>query len=283
MFHAGHLNVLQQAAKHGSTLIVGVCSDEFVLQSKHKLPVISEEHRLSIVKNIKCVTDAFLYDQTLEAVGNAEFDLFAHGPDISERTKSFASSLGRPMVEIPRLPGISTSYIREQGPPVIGIDFHDTISYAPKFFKSLLEHYPTSCVYVVTGTPQSQRDSVVEALKELGIGPSMYSDVLCGFEYEHSDMSPDHFYRMAQHKHRLIMTYNISVYFDDNPFYASYLRNFGINVFQTILSDSYLEHYRSHHPHFTCNLQSGQFNYLQKYLSGTTPLPLCSDLDQADT
>ena len=48
----------------------------------------------------------------------------------------------------------------------IGIDFHDTISYNSQFFKSLMRTWD-GVVFVVTGTPQSQKCKTIEQLNKL--------------------------------------------------------------------------------------------------------------------
>lgn len=55
MFHIGHLNLLRQARQQCDFLIVGVSTDELVEKEKHKVPIISLEERVEIVKELKCV------------------------------------------------------------------------------------------------------------------------------------------------------------------------------------------------------------------------------------
>ena len=145
----------------------------------------------------------------------------------------------------------------------IGIDFHDTISVNPTFFQKMMGKWQGK-VYIVTGTPESKREETVQQLEELGIEPYLhYDSMLMGFEYQKKGMTVDHFQKMKEHKLKLIQEYNIKVYFDDNPFYVDYLRNYGVTVFQTVLSDKYLDEFEEKDPFFSCNLQRGQFNYLQ--------------------
>jgi hypothetical protein len=145
----------------------------------------------------------------------------------------------------------------------IGIDFHDTLSYAPDFFKNVLANWPGK-VFIVTGTPLSKINEVRDDLKDIGFHGGMYHEILCGFEYEKSEMTLSHFRKMAEHKAKLIKAYNIQVFFDDNPFYANMLKDKGIKVFQTILGQKYLDDFKKADPFFTCNLQSGQFDYLEE-------------------
>ena len=70
----------------------------------------------------------------------------------------------------------------------LGIDFHDTLSYAPEFFQRLIAGWQGK-VYIVTGTPPSKREEIEEGLADLGFGPETYEDILCGFEYEKKNMA----------------------------------------------------------------------------------------------
>jgi hypothetical protein len=145
----------------------------------------------------------------------------------------------------------------------IGIDFHDTISYSPDFFVELIKGWNGN-VYIVTGTPPSKRHEVEEGLLALGIDQTDYTQILCGYEYDKSEMNLSHFKRMAKHKLKLLKQYDIKVYFDDNPYYTSYVKDYGIMVYQTVLSNMYLKEFEKADPFFTCNLQKMQFDYLEK-------------------
>jgi hypothetical protein len=145
----------------------------------------------------------------------------------------------------------------------IGIDFHDTISYNPEFFKGIMSKW-NGKIFIITGTPISKRDETIEQLEEIGISRDMYHDILMGFEYVKEDMTINHFHKMKEHKLNHIKNNNISIYFDDNPFYVEFLRNYDVTVFQTILNDNYLDEFENKHKFFTCNLQRNQFDYLSQ-------------------
>jgi hypothetical protein len=143
----------------------------------------------------------------------------------------------------------------------IGLDFHDTVSYAPDFFVKFIREWDGD-VYIITGTPPSKISEVEADLKKMGLSRADFKDILTGFEYEDKDMGLSHFRKMARHKLTLLQDNDIRVYVDDNPFYVEYVRNSGILVLQPILAESYLKEFETAHPFFTCNLQKMQFDYL---------------------
>ena len=55
MFHIGHLNILKRAKKMCDYLMVGVSTDELVLNYKNKKPMIPFKERVAIIKSIKYV------------------------------------------------------------------------------------------------------------------------------------------------------------------------------------------------------------------------------------
>ena len=145
----------------------------------------------------------------------------------------------------------------------IGIDFHDTLSYAPDFFMRLISGWQGK-VYIVTGTPPSRKAEVEKDLSDLGFGPDSYEEILCGFEYDKHKLGLNHFEEMAKHKLQVLKQYNINVLYDDNPYYVNLAKDNGITVFQTILAEEYLVEFAKKDPFFTCNLQKNQFDYLTK-------------------
>lgn len=140
----------------------------------------------------------------------------------------------------------------------IGIDLHDTLTYAPEFFAELLRAWRGK-KYIVTGTPARDRAHAEQIVADLGF---KVDGVLMGFDFNKSEMNVEHFRRMARHKLALLQGHGVTVYFDDNPFYVEFLRRHKIAVFQTIVSPGYLEVYRSRDPYFSCHLQEKQFEFL---------------------
>jgi len=147
----------------------------------------------------------------------------------------------------------------------IGIDFHDTLTYAPEFFYKLIWDWHThdGYVYIVTGTPPSQKQKVEDTLRDMGV---LYAcrDILMGYEYEKSNMTIEHFHRMRDHKLKLLQDHDISVYFDDNPFYAHWMKEHGITVMMPCINPTYLEQFSKTDPFFTCHLQEKMFNFLEE-------------------
>jgi len=83
LFHIGHLNLLKNARALCDKLIVGVTTDELLLEYKNKKPVIPFEERCEIVRNIKCV-DAVISQTTMnkyDAWKKLKFDVMFVGDD----------------------------------------------------------------------------------------------------------------------------------------------------------------------------------------------------------
>lgn len=63
LFHVGHLNILRQAKAHCDYLIAGVVSDERLIQTKGRAPVVPLAERMEIVSHISYVDQ--VYAETL--------------------------------------------------------------------------------------------------------------------------------------------------------------------------------------------------------------------------
>lgn len=161
----------------------------------------------------------------------------------------------------------------------IGVDIHDTLTYSPLFFKNLFKNWKGKR-FLITGTPLSKKNEILNILDDLNFKKYIdYDEIEFGFEYDKSNMCFSHFNRMKEHKLKMIKKNNIYFYFDDNPFYVNYLRNNNIIVFQTILSDSYINIFNKIDKYFTCNLQEKQFYYLNEYNNKKNVyIPGCFDL-----
>lgn len=121
LFHIGHLQFLEQAASLGDRLIVGVQTDEWMVESKKEAPICPLWHRLRIVAALSCVDVAFpihgprdeigvvLCGATIRAVGTDHGYLPEH-QILRERLET----AGVKYIEIPRTPNISTTEIKER-------------------------------------------------------------------------------------------------------------------------------------------------------------------------
>lgn len=82
----GHANNLRQAKARCDYLIVGVHSDEEILQHKNCLPVLSSQERYDLVAGIKWVdqvVQAAPYVTSLETLDKHDCKWCAHGNDIT--------------------------------------------------------------------------------------------------------------------------------------------------------------------------------------------------------
>ncbi|MBU9735536.1 adenylyltransferase/cytidyltransferase family protein [Diplocloster agilis] len=121
MFHVGHLNLLQNAKEYCDYLIVGVNTDSLVQDYKKKSPVVSEQDRLTIVSNIRCVDKAIL-TATLDKIKihkEIDFDVIFIGDDWKgnprwETTKIELKKIGVDLVFLPYTQGVSSTLMRCQ-------------------------------------------------------------------------------------------------------------------------------------------------------------------------
>ncbi|WP_299953633.1 adenylyltransferase/cytidyltransferase family protein [uncultured Modestobacter sp.] len=83
LFHIGHLNILKHAADHCDHLIAGVVSDEMLLQSKGRLPVVPLAERMEIVRNLRFVDQvhAEVVPDKLDTWRVQPFDVIFKGDD----------------------------------------------------------------------------------------------------------------------------------------------------------------------------------------------------------
>ena len=88
VFHVGHLSILERAAELGDVLIVGVSTDAMNFNKKGRRPIYPQEHRIEIIRALRCVNEAFL-EESLEAkmtyVKNYNADILVMGNDWASR------------------------------------------------------------------------------------------------------------------------------------------------------------------------------------------------------
>lgn len=120
MFHIGHLNILQHAKEKCDYLIVGVSTDELVIQEKKKHPVIPYEQRRAIVEALKCV-DLVVPQHNknkMEAWHNHHFHRMFVGSDWqgTEAWNKFEqefAEVGVDIVYLPHTDGISSTLLAD--------------------------------------------------------------------------------------------------------------------------------------------------------------------------
>jgi glycerol-3-phosphate cytidylyltransferase len=83
LFHVGHLNLLRRAAEQCDYLIAGVVSDEVLVQTKGRAPVVPLAERLEIVRNLRIVDEvhAEVVSDKLETWRTVGFDVIFKGDD----------------------------------------------------------------------------------------------------------------------------------------------------------------------------------------------------------
>ena len=121
MFHIGHLNIINQAKKCCEYLVVGVNSDRLVEAYKNKKPIINENDRLEIVKNLKAVDDCIIVDtlDKVELLKIINFNVVFIGDDWkgSKRwsdTEQALKKFGIDVVYLPHTDGISSTILRQK-------------------------------------------------------------------------------------------------------------------------------------------------------------------------
>lgn len=120
LFHVGHLNLLNNAKKQCEYLIVGVNSDELVMQYKNKKTHINEQDRATIVNAIKGVDKVFIAPtlDKLEIHKHIKFDAIFIGDDWKgnerwTKTEEELKPLGAEVVYLPHTDGISTTILSQ--------------------------------------------------------------------------------------------------------------------------------------------------------------------------
>ncbi len=121
LFHVGHLNILEKSKELCDTLIVAVCTDEYVQETKHITPIICYEDRARIIASLKCVDKVvpMTYTDKLRAWEEHKFDVLISGDDWkgSERynlTEQQFAPLGVDVCYVPYTKSISTTMIKEK-------------------------------------------------------------------------------------------------------------------------------------------------------------------------
>ena len=121
MFHIGHLNLLRNAKKQCEYLIVGINSDELVKIYKNKTPIINENDRAEIVRNIKFVDECLIVNtlDKIEMNKIINFDVIFIGSDWKgntrwNNTEENLKKYGIDLIYLPHTDGISSTELRKK-------------------------------------------------------------------------------------------------------------------------------------------------------------------------
>ena len=114
LFHVGHLRILERARGLGTSLSVGVSSDELNQQKKGKTPVCSLEDRMAILRALRCVDEVFV-EHALELkaqyIQEQAADIMVMGEDWKGKFDDMKAHCE--VVYLERTPSISTTALLE--------------------------------------------------------------------------------------------------------------------------------------------------------------------------
>lgn len=121
LFHIGHLNILKRAKEQCEFLIVGVSTDELVMEYKNKQPVIPLNERMEIVQGIKYV-DKVVPQRNRDKFGaweNIGFNVMFVGDDwkgnfLFEQVERKFHQVGVDIVYFPYTKGVSSTIVKEK-------------------------------------------------------------------------------------------------------------------------------------------------------------------------
>ena len=121
MFHVGHLNLLARAREQCDRLIVGVSTDEVVLDYKKHAPIVPFAERVAIVKAIRYVDE--VVPQTsmdkFAAWEKLRFNRLFHGNDwkgsaMYNEVEAKLKAVGVEVVYFPYTQGTSSTLLAER-------------------------------------------------------------------------------------------------------------------------------------------------------------------------
>jgi glycerol-3-phosphate cytidylyltransferase len=121
LFHVGHLNILKRAKEQCEYLVVGVSTDELVMEYKNQLPIIPYHERMEIVEGIKYVDMVVsqVNRDKFSAWEALQFDVMFVGDDwkgsplFSEVEKKF-NLVGVEIIYFPYTQGVSSTIVKQK-------------------------------------------------------------------------------------------------------------------------------------------------------------------------
>lgn len=118
LLHTGHLNILERSAKLGDKLIVGVSSDELIMEYKGISPTIPFEQRFKLIEAIKWVHKVVRQDilTHIDQLKELKVDIVTIGDDWKDKYLAglewMEKQPGKQVVYIPYTSNISTTSIK---------------------------------------------------------------------------------------------------------------------------------------------------------------------------
>ena len=114
LLHYGHIKLLQRAKALGDYLIVGLSTDEFNWNEKHKKCYFTYEERKEMLESLRCfdlVIPEENWEQKKEDMHLYHIDTFVIGDDWKGKF-DFLKDEGVEVIYLPRTPEISTTQIK---------------------------------------------------------------------------------------------------------------------------------------------------------------------------
>ena len=121
LIHVGHLAILQYCKTLGSTVAVGVASDDVVASYKPNAPVVPLEQRIEMLSALRCVDIVRPYYELeyASACRELDVDIFVIGEDWGKaphnlEVESFLKSTGKSIMQVGYNPLTSSTKIKER-------------------------------------------------------------------------------------------------------------------------------------------------------------------------
>jgi cytidyltransferase-like protein len=120
MFHFGHIRLFKNIKNiygNENYLIVAVQDSDYIIKYKNNTKILyNTEERIEMIRELRSVDKVIVYTDIDESIKNIDFDIWAKGPDQIhqgfQRAILWCKDNNKIVVEIPRTPGISSSYLK---------------------------------------------------------------------------------------------------------------------------------------------------------------------------
>ena len=119
LLHTGHIHALTNAKALGDKLIVGVLTDEAVMEKK-PLPIIPFDKRLALVKSLECVDcavtqDTYSPEKNLEIIKpDIHMESSSHSEEDLQKIYKDCKLYNIKVIKMPYFPEQSSTKIKEE-------------------------------------------------------------------------------------------------------------------------------------------------------------------------